>query len=246
MSNNTCSRINRLVSHFQHVKPTRKRNANPSLQCSPYAKMLASPLRQCKYHRKMFPSALLLRFGLGRDDKINKISAAPEIVNTSDQGTKYYVHLRKKVLQELQPNGFQPIFRGACQHFDKDMEQRVEQELGISAFQHLLSNRTVDLQHVKDREWQSEEPLQCILVWRHPSSSLPFCELDHRVGDQLVPSYDVRQLWPDKITSMIDADDTREIVATGVKRSSATVKLAMALWRCHQYYQHPSSESVLR
>lgn len=42
MSNNTCSRINRLVSHFQHVKPTRKRNANPSLQCSPYGTIMST------------------------------------------------------------------------------------------------------------------------------------------------------------------------------------------------------------
>lgn len=49
--------------------------------------------------------ALLLQFGLGLDDKTNKISAVPEIINTSSPGSKYYVHLREKILQELQPNG---------------------------------------------------------------------------------------------------------------------------------------------
>lgn len=131
--------------------------------------------------------------------------------------------------------GYRAVFRGSCEQYDKDMQQRVEHDLGISAFQHLLSKHTVDLQHVKDREWKSKEALQCILLWRHPSPNLPLCELDHRVGDQLVPCYDVRQLWPD--SNMIDPSDTRDIVAVGVRRSPATVKLAMALWRCQQYHQ---------
>ncbi|KAI7879457.1 hypothetical protein K492DRAFT_208234 [Lichtheimia hyalospora FSU 10163] len=199
--------------------------------------MLASPLRECKYHRKMFPSALLLRFGLGMDDKTHKISATPEISNIRNQGTKYYVHLRKKVLQQLQPKGYRAIFRGSCEHYDKDMQKRVEHELGMSAFQHLQSNHTVDLHYVKDREWTSKEPLQCILLFRHPSPKLPFCELDHRVGNQWVPCYDVRQIWPH--SNMINPNDPRDIVAMGISRSSDTVKLAMALWRCHQYYQQP-------
>ncbi|KAI8141417.1 hypothetical protein BJV82DRAFT_175397 [Fennellomyces sp. T-0311] len=198
---------------------------------SPYAAILASPIRSCRYHRRYFPSEMLLRFGLVRDPKSNKLLPVPQVKRHEKMnGIGRYVRLRRAVFDHLGPRESRAIFMGKAE-FQKDIVDAISRQLVDNAYKLYQPSTYVPLISIERSLWQAEQPreFQCILI---SNDSDPFCELDHRIitdtTTHKVPCYNVGRLW----------DDTSMPLAYGVPKQISTVELAVALWKCRAFFNN--------
>ncbi|KAI7859717.1 hypothetical protein BDC45DRAFT_553457 [Circinella umbellata] len=215
------------------------------VMASPYATILASPLRLCGYHRRMFPSKMLLRFGLMRDPKSDKILPVSEITSTKPNGPndhKHYVRLRRPIIDNLSQKGSKAIFLGKTE-FQKDTMEIVRREsvnnvqkkynILLSSSSSSSSSQYNQLIRLENDLWKPlssndiDVRYHCILI-SSSDENVPFYQ-SHRIENQqsVIPCYNISRLWKPSI---------EKDIAYGLVQLPITVELAVALYRCRELF----------